>query len=161
MMNAKRLCAASPRTMTRWSPASRSTPRRDSAPPVSFRLLSVNSSVPHGALLGRGRHSETEQLLNLVADSGELVARNADRESCDTWLDIASLSSPPSSLAGTWRHYKGGLYTVYAEARGPSGLLVVYTSVDGRVWLRPREMWSEEVEVGDARRERFVRMEDR
>ncbi len=58
---------------------------------------------------------------------------------------------PPPKLFSTWKHYKGGIYTVLAvghhsETKEP---LVVYTH-DGDVWCRPLKMWHEK--IGDVAR---------
>lgn len=52
---------------------------------------------------------------------------------------------------GRYRHYKGPEYEVLCEARHSETeeLLVVYRQLygDGGVWVRPRAMWDEPVEV--------------
>ncbi|MGN8552659.1 UNVERIFIED_CONTAM: DUF1653 domain-containing protein [Microbacterium sp. SLM126] len=51
---------------------------------------------------------------------------------------------------GTYRHFKGGLYTVIGVARHSETEqeLVVYRPLSGEqgLWVRPVEMWTETVE---------------
>jgi hypothetical protein len=107
--------------------------------------------------VGRGRHSETEQLFDLAIVAGKLTAVETQDADSGTWIDLPPSYEQNSSLVGTWRHFKGGIYDVQGEAAGPSGeRVVVYTSDDGRVWLRPREMWSESVKASDYSGHRFT-----
>ena len=43
----------------------------------------------------------------------------------------------------TWRHYKGGLYTIVdvADNTETGELLVIYRGPDGKVWARPMDLW--------------------
>ncbi|WP_235480238.1 DUF1653 domain-containing protein [Leifsonia sp. Leaf264] len=49
--------------------------------------------------------------------------------------------------AGLYRHFKGGLYEVVGEATDSETeeRVVVYTSADGRLWVRPAAMFAESV----------------
>jgi hypothetical protein len=115
-------------------------------------------STPSSVVIGRARHSETELPYELVLRDGELRANFADRECAATWLSESweELVSP-SEVRGIWVHYKGASYTVYGVARAEEGGLIVYTSSDDRVWLRPAEMWEEHVTVGRYSGPRFRR----
>jgi hypothetical protein len=58
-----------------------------------------------------------------------------------------------------YRHYKGGLYEVLYEATLESDLspMIVYRAVvNGTVWVRPREVFFELVEVDGVRVPRFA-----
>lgn len=62
---------------------------------------------------------------------------------------------------GTYEHYKGGLYTVlYVAMHTETGEeLVVYQSLcDGRMWVRPRSMFCDEVILGGSRFPRFMKL---
>ncbi|MEL4317955.1 DUF1653 domain-containing protein [Leifsonia sp. YIM 134122] len=63
---------------------------------------------------------------------------------------------------GSYRHFKGGLYTVVGEATDSETErpVVVYRSADGRLWVRPAAMWAEVVEHGGALVTRFTLVED-
>jgi hypothetical protein len=49
-----------------------------------------------------------------------------------------------------YRHFKGGLYDVVCEATLEADLtpVIVYRSQDGRVWVRPRDVFFESVDDG-------------
>ena len=73
--------------------------------------------------------------------------------------EVGSLAEIP---AGTYRHYKGNLYEVigsahHSETEEP---LVVYRALYGEfgLWVRPREMFLGEVEVGGRSMRRFARV---
>lgn len=60
---------------------------------------------------------------------------------------------------GSYRHYKGGLYTVVCVGRHSETeeWLVVYRAeADGTVWIRPLAMWAETVPHGGGRVPRFA-----
>jgi hypothetical protein len=61
---------------------------------------------------------------------------------------------------GRYRHYKGGEYEVLGEARHSETEeeLVVYRALYGErgLWVRPRAMWSELVEVDGVEQPRFA-----
>ena len=63
---------------------------------------------------------------------------------------------------GRYRHYKGNEYRVVALARHSETLaeLVVYEALYGErgLWVRPRAMFGETVEVGGKRVLRFERI---
>ena len=48
-----------------------------------------------------------------------------------------------------YRHYKGGLYELVCEATLESdhSPMIVYRAANGSVWIRPREVFFETVEV--------------
>ena len=61
----------------------------------------------------------------------------------------------------TYRHYKGNVYVIIAFARhSETGEdMIVYQSVkNGDVWVRPRYMWNEEVELNGTRVLRFTQI---
>jgi hypothetical protein len=64
-------------------------------------------------------------------------------------------------IGGTYRHYKGGLYRVLALARHSETLaqMVVYEALYenqlGQTWVRPAEMFLEEVNVAGVLTPRF------
>lgn len=60
--------------------------------------------------------------------------------------------------AGTYRHFKGGIYALvgvgrHSETEEPH---VIYRAADGRIWVRPLAMWSEVVEGPDGPTPRFA-----
>jgi len=57
-----------------------------------------------------------------------------------------------------YRHYKGGFYELVCEATLESDLtpMIVYRSGNGSVWIRPKEVFFELVEVGGQRVQRFA-----
>lgn len=61
---------------------------------------------------------------------------------------------------GTYRHFKGGVYTLLAVGRHSETeeLLVVYRAADERIWVRPLAMWSEVVDGPDGPTPRFTRV---
>lgn len=64
---------------------------------------------------------------------------------------------------GRYRHYKGNEYEVLEIAKHSETLepMVVYRALYGEhgVWVRPAEMWNEEVEKGGKIFKRFERCE--
>lgn len=48
-----------------------------------------------------------------------------------------------------YRHYKGGIYELVCEATLESDLtpMIVYRSADGSIWIRPKDVFFEMVEV--------------
>ncbi|KQX07303.1 MULTISPECIES: DUF1653 domain-containing protein [unclassified Leifsonia] len=62
---------------------------------------------------------------------------------------------------GLYRHFKGGLYTVVGEATDSETeqRVVVYSSADGRLWVRPASMWEERVNHQGATVARFTPVE--
>lgn len=65
---------------------------------------------------------------------------------------------------GKYRHYKGGLYEVYGTARhSETGeVVVVYRPLYGEreLWVRPRQMFLEYVEIDGEKILRFERVSD-
>jgi hypothetical protein len=66
-------------------------------------------------------------------------------------------------VGGKYRHYKGNEYQIIAFAKHSETLedTVVYQDLsDGeKVWVRPRKMFEEEVEVGGTMVPRFASIE--
>ena len=60
--------------------------------------------------------------------------------------------------APTHRHFKGGLYRWLGIGRhSETGEeMVIYQNNRGDLWLRPKSMWSEEVDVNGERVPRFT-----
>lgn len=67
-------------------------------------------------------------------------------------------NSPPAGAAGWYRHYKGGLYEVLHEATLESDLsaMIVYRAADGSVWIRPRTVFFELIDIGGTMVPRFA-----
>jgi hypothetical protein len=64
---------------------------------------------------------------------------------------------------GLFRHYKGNLYraiglATHSETEEP--LVVYHREGDPRLWVRPLDMWQEEVTVDGQRVARFARIGD-
>ena len=63
---------------------------------------------------------------------------------------------------GRYRHFKGNEYEVLAIARHSETLepMVVYRALYGErgIWVRPAEMWNEEVDRGGVVYKRFTRI---
>jgi hypothetical protein len=57
-----------------------------------------------------------------------------------------------------YRHYKGGIYELVCEATLESDLspMMVYRAANGSVWIRPRDVFFEQVEVDGKRQPRFA-----
>jgi hypothetical protein len=65
----------------------------------------------------------------------------------------------PFHGAGGWhRHYKGGLYEVLHEATLESDLsaMIVYRAADGSIWVRPRAVFFEMIDIGGQAVQRFA-----
>lgn len=60
-------------------------------------------------------------------------------------------------MIGIWKHYKGGIYHVIGTGKHTETEedFVIYESADGRVWLRPKAMFLEEIEVDGMKVKRF------
>ncbi|WP_354701672.1 hypothetical protein DSM112329_01998 [Paraconexibacter sp. AEG42_29] len=75
------------------------------------------------------------------------------------YIDREALEAQPP-LPGRYRHYKGMPYEVVGKALHSETLevLVVYRALydDGNLWVRPRSMFLEDVEVDGARVPRFA-----
>ena len=67
-------------------------------------------------------------------------------------------------IPGRYRHFKGNEYEVIAIARHSEteNPMVVYKALygDGGIWVRPAEMWNEEVHRDGKTYQRFVRISD-
>lgn len=65
-----------------------------------------------------------------------------------------------AELRGRYRHFKGGVYEVTDIARHSETEeeYVVYRAADGRLWVRPRDMFFEDVEVEGRLVARFERL---
>ncbi len=61
---------------------------------------------------------------------------------------------------GRYKHYKGNVYEVIATGRHSETLekLVIYKSADGEWWVRPEDMFLEDVEVNGKKVPRFKRL---
>jgi hypothetical protein len=57
-----------------------------------------------------------------------------------------------------YRHYKGGLYELVCEATLESDLtpMIVYRAANGTVWIRPKDVFFELVEVDGQQIPRFA-----
>jgi hypothetical protein len=70
------------------------------------------------------------------------------------------VESLPDIPAGTYRHYKGGLYDVIGPATDSETEepLVVYRALYGAfgLWVRPREMFLGDVQVDGRNIQRFA-----
>lgn len=67
-----------------------------------------------------------------------------------------------ANLRGRYRHFKGGVYDLSDIARhSETGEeFVVYRSASGELWVRPRGMFFEQVEVDGSTVNRFERLGD-
>lgn len=67
-----------------------------------------------------------------------------------------------AELRGRYRHFKGGVYDLVDIARhSETGEeLVVYRSASGELWVRPRAMFFEVVEVDGTSVPRFARLSE-
>lgn len=57
-----------------------------------------------------------------------------------------------------YRHYKGGLYELVCEATLESDLtpMIVYRAANGSIWIRPRDVFFELIEVDGKTVQRFT-----
>ncbi len=57
-----------------------------------------------------------------------------------------------------FRHYKGGLYELVCEATLESDLtpMIVYRAADGSVWIRPKDVFFQLIEVDGKTVQRFT-----
>ncbi len=57
-----------------------------------------------------------------------------------------------------YRHYKGGLYELVCEAtlEADHSPMIVYRAANGSVWIRPRDVFFETVEVDGKSVPRFA-----
>lgn len=70
---------------------------------------------------------------------------------------------PARDLRGRYRHFKGGVYDLIEIARHSETEeeFVVYRSASGELWVRPRAMFFETVEVDGASVPRFELLGER
>lgn len=65
---------------------------------------------------------------------------------------------------GIYRHYKGQEYKILGEAKNSETKeeMVVYQDIsdEGKIWIRPKKMFLEEVKVNDEKKPRFELIED-
>ncbi|MBR7744985.1 DUF1653 domain-containing protein [Undibacterium sp. BYS107W] len=76
------------------------------------------------------------------------------------------MSSSRASKSGTsnkvrYRHYKGGIYELVCEATQEADLqaAIVYRAADGSLWIRPKSVFFEMIEVGGKLVQRFTEIE--
>jgi len=57
-----------------------------------------------------------------------------------------------------YRHYKGGLYELVCEATLESDLtpMIVYRAANGSVWIRPKDVFFQLIEVDGKTVQRFT-----
>jgi len=57
-----------------------------------------------------------------------------------------------------FRHYKGGIYELVCEARleADGTPVIVYRGADGAVWVRPKDAFFEQLELGGTLVPRFA-----
>lgn len=57
-----------------------------------------------------------------------------------------------------YRHYKGGLYDLVCEATLEADLtpMIVYRASDGSIWIRPKEVFFQIIEVDGQMVSRFA-----
>ena len=74
------------------------------------------------------------------------------------------LPALPETPPGRYRHYKGGLYEVIGTARHSETLepMTLYRALYGEhgLWVRPADMFTEEITIDGVRQPRFVRISD-
>ncbi len=74
------------------------------------------------------------------------------------------LPALPETPPGRYRHYKGGLYEVIGTARHSETLepMTLYGALYGEhgLWVRPADMFTEEITIDGVRQPRFVRISD-
>jgi hypothetical protein len=72
------------------------------------------------------------------------------------------MSLPDVQAGARYRHYKGGLYEMVGAATLESDLapMIVYRSADGALWIRPRSVFFELVEVDGRQVPRFAPVDE-
>jgi hypothetical protein len=112
-----------------------------------------------GHLIGVARHSENEQTYALIADQAGAIVAQPAAPGADTWLTDRDQLAAIDPIAGRWRHFKGGVYEFIARGReaNTGETLVIYTSADGAIWVRPERMIDDVVERDGRRYSRFTR----
>lgn len=81
---------------------------------------------------------------------------------------MKDMGREPELSTGTYRHYKGGLYNVVGLACNSETLewCVIYQSVERSkkglpsVWIRPYDMFVENVEINGEMKPRFEKLKD-
>lgn len=81
-----------------------------------------------------------------------------------TGVNKMSSSRAPKSGTGDkvrYRHYKGGIYELVCEATQEADLqaAIVYCASDGSLWIRPKSVFFEMIEVGGKLVQRFTEIE--
>lgn len=110
-------------------------------------------------VLACARHTETEALYQIVAgDHGELIAESAGAANTKTFIGVLPAATIDESVAGTWRHFKGGMYEFVTRVASAEGDLVLYRDSDDGCWLRPLSMVGQAVVRDGVSRPRFVRV---
>lgn len=103
------------------------------------------------------RHTETEALFDVVlSDPDGLRAVPAAADTQLTFIGSLPTAVDPT-IAGQWRHFKGGVYEFMARVDSDDGELVLYRDATGGSWLRPLSMIDEVVESDGLPQPRFVR----
>jgi hypothetical protein len=78
-----------------------------------------------------------------------------------TDTDLPPLIETP---IGRYRHYKGGLYDVVGTVRHSETLepMTLYRALYGAhgLWVRPANMFNEDVVIGGVKQARFTKLED-
>ncbi len=105
------------------------------------------------------RHTETEALLDIVpSERGGLTAVPAAPGSEQRFIATLPAALIDPAIAGTWRHFKGGVYEFITRVDGAEGELVLYRDSAGDSWLRPLAMVGEIVKRDGPPEPRFVRV---
>jgi hypothetical protein len=65
--------------------------------------------------------------------------------------------------AARFQHYKGGIYELVCEAIQEADLVpvIVYRAENGTVWVRPRSVFFESIEIEGRTVQRFTRIENK
>ena len=87
-----------------------------------------------------------------------LTPRPAATGSEETFIGRLPGTAIDPEIAGSWRHFKGGVYEFVARVEADGDETVLYRDSDGKSWLRPLWMVGESVERGGPPRPRFVRL---
>jgi hypothetical protein len=105
------------------------------------------------------RHTETEALLDIVlGERGGLITVPAAAGTELRFIGTLPAAVIDPAIAGTWRHFKGGVYEFITRVDGAEGELVLYRDGAGDSWLRPLAMVGETVERDGPPEPRFVRV---
>lgn len=110
-------------------------------------------------VLACARHTETEVLLQVVAgEHGDLTAVQVEADDEGPFIGLLPADAIDESVAGTWRHFKGGMYEFITRVGSSEGDLVLYRDGDGGCWLRPLSMVGDAVVRDGVSRPRFVQV---